>query len=180
MGAGEVPGAEAVWADPSNYRAANRLTYACVVVHVTDGHASARPVAEMWRQPNHGSSAHFVVGQDGAVLQCVRLKDVAYHAHAANGRSVGVEHCCRTPKELGADDPGLPPSPELYAASAKLVAHLLKAAGLLVDRSETLLGHREADPATTHFDCPDGAWDWGVYLSLVDAEYAKLDAFPVG
>lgn len=168
----EVPMARAAWAHPSNYRAAARQSYRRVVIHVTDGHGDALPVAQMWQQPHHGSSAHFIVGQAGETLQAVRLRDVAWHAHDANGDSVGVEHCARTPRELGPTDPGLPPSDALYAASARLVAHLLKAAGLPATRGVTVVGHREADPKTTHDDCPDGAWDWGRYMALLESEMA--------
>lgn len=168
----EVPMAKPAWAHPTNYRAGHRTGYNRVVVHVTDGHPDALPVAQMWQQPNHGSSAHLVVGQAGEVYQAVRLKDVAWHAHAANWDSVGVEHCARSPGELKKGDPGLPPSDALYAASAKLVAYLLRAAGLQAVRHVTVLGHAEADPATTHKDCPDGCWDWGKYMDLLSKEMA--------
>lgn len=168
----EVPMAVPAWAHPTNYRTAHRTGYNRVVIHVTDGHGSALAVAQMWQQPDHKSSAHFVVGQAGEAYQAVRLKDVAWHAHAANWDSVGVEHCARSPGELGRGDPGLPPSPALYATSAKLVAHLLKAAGLAAARGVTVIGHAAADPATTHADCPDGAFDWAVYWPLLLQEMA--------
>jgi len=171
---GECPGTTLVLAHPTNYRAADRITFERIVIHVTDGHANAMPVAEMWQEPNHKSSAHFVVGQDGVVLQAVLLRNVAYHAHAANTTSVGIEHCARTPKELGPNDPGLPPSDAQYAASARLVAWLCKAAALPVDQT-TIQGHAEIDPVTTHRECPLGAgWDWQRYMQLVRDEHAKL------
>lgn len=168
----EVPMATPVWAHPTNFRVANRVTYNRVVVHVTDGHGNALPVAQMWQEPDHKSSAHLVVGQAGETYQCVRLKDVAWHAHTANWDSIGVEHCARTPGELSKTDPGLPPSPSLYAASAKLVAYLLKAAGLKAVRGVTVVGHAECDPDTTHEDCPNGAFDWGAYWPLLEKEMA--------
>src|SRR4029077_11944770 len=125
-----------------------------VIVHCTDGHERAQPVAEMWSDPvigNDGkprpSSAHFVVGQQGEVFQAVRLVDTAWHAHAVNALSVGVEHCARTPGELskpGYADPGLPPSDALYAASAKLVAWLCVQLGVTPSRV-CIMGHAEAD-----------------------------------
>ncbi len=171
----EVPAATMVPAHPSNYRTATRLTFSRVVIHITDGRGDPYAVAEMWQEPNHGSSAHFVIGQDGAVLQCVRLKDVAQHAHAANGTSIGIEHCARSPKELGPADMGLPLSEAQYLASARLVAYLCKAAGLEVSR-DVIIGHAETDPATTHTDCPGGAFDWGVYMPLVLSAYRDLEA----
>lgn len=170
---GEVLGVEMVPADPTNYRAGERDSYSKVVIHVTDGHADPRPVAEMWQQAHHGSSAHFVVGQDGTILQTVHLVDIAYHAHAANAYSVGIEHCARSPGELGSTDPGLPVSDAQYQASARLVAYLCRAAGLEPTR-DTIRGHCEIDLQTTHQDCPNKIWDWGRYMQLVADESARL------
>lgn len=176
----EVPVASRmILADRSNYglRPATFHGYSEVVIHCTDGHEKAEPVAQMFAKPLAGgkhAAAHFVTGQDGEVIQCVPLAFAAYHAHAANAYSVGVEHCARTPGELGKNDPGLPPSDALYAASARLVAYLLVAAHLPCDRDH-VKGHAEADPSTTHTRCPDGCgWDWDRYMSMVKVEYDKL------
>ncbi len=176
----DCPFAEFVEAHQSNYKTSARLAYKRVVIHVTDGHPSARGTAEFFatakddRDPPKASSAHFVVGQAPLeVLQCVRLKDIAYHCPGANTDGVGVEHAARTPKEWSSTDPGLPMTPDQYALSAKLVAWLLKAAGLPVDRDH-VLGHNEADPTTTHTDCPTGCFDFDVYMPLVQAAYDAL------
>lgn len=172
MGA-DYPAARWVPAHASNYRVANRQTVNLVVVHCTDGRARAEPVAEMWQEPNHGSSAHFVIGQDALVIQAVPLKDIAWHAHKANSYSIGIEHCARTPKELSPDDGGLPPSPEQYAASSKLVAWICLQYGIKPSRA-TIVGHNEADANTTHTECPTGCgWDWQKYMSLVLSEYEQ-------
>jgi len=172
----DYPDATWVPADATNFKRANRASFTNIVIHITHGHEHAQPVAEMWQEPNHGSSAHFVVGQDGTVLQAVRLKDVAWHAHAVNAYSVGSEHCARTPGSLNAADPGLPPSDELYAASAKLVAYLCNQMQLAPDRV-TIQVHAEIDKETTHADCPTGApWDWDSYIMLVENEFAALQA----
>lgn len=169
----DYPDAIFLPADPTNYRVANRDHVALIVIHCTDGHEHAQPVAEMWREPKHGSSAHFVVGQQGEVYQSVPVCHIAWHAHAANSYSVGIEHCARTPGELGKDDPGLPPSDELYAASARLVAWLCARLGVQPSRV-TIVGHSEADATTTHRRCPRGCgWDWQRYMTLVMQEYSK-------
>ena len=165
-----------VWlpAHPSNYRVSYRQRPTLIVIHCTDGHERAQPVAEMWREPNHGSSAHFVVGQNGEIFQSVMIKDVAWHAHSANSYSVGIEHCARTPGELGVDDPGLPPSDALYNASALLVARLCVRLGLPASRV-AIVGHNEADKQTTHTECPTGCgWDWPRYMGLVMAAREKI------
>lgn len=168
--------ASAIWtpADPTNYRRGRAVKApTLIVIHCTDGHPQAEGVAEMWQQPRHLSSAHFVVGQDGAVIQAVRIADTAWHAHGANACSVGIEHCARTPGEWSATDPGLTPSDALYGASAKLVAWLCVTLGLRAGRA-AIVGHAEADSTTSHRRCPNGCgWDWTHYMDLVTAEYAR-------
>lgn len=169
--------ATAVWAHPNNYGTRGiRTNYIEVTIHCTDGKSYARPVAEMWQDPNmkKKSSAHFVIDQDGTTLQCVPLRYAAYHAHDRNVFSVGIEHCARTPREFTKTDPGLPPSSAQYLASARLVAYLLVAAGLPPDRTH-VRGHAESDKKTTHDRCPEGCgWNWDYYMTLVREEYAKL------
>jgi len=172
----EYPPASCLPADPSNFRRDNRTSFQYIVIHCTDGHPRAQPVAEMWQQPKHGSSAHFVIDQDGTVIQCVALSDVAWHAHVVNAASVGIEHCARTPHELGPTDPGLPPSDAQYAASAKLIAWLCRRAGLEPSR-DVIQGHAEIDPSTTHLDCPTGCgWDWVRYMTAVQREFDAWDS----
>lgn len=174
----DYPFATAVPADTSNYRTASRRAYSVIIVHITDGRGDALPVAQMWQKPGHGSSAHFVIGQDGTMIQAVALKDVAWHSHDCNGVSVGVEHCARSPGEppWPKDDPGLPLSEAQWEASAKLVAWLLTSAGLPCDRKH-VLGHAEADAKTTHSDCPTGVaggWDWDAYMARIAAQMEAL------
>jgi N-acetyl-anhydromuramyl-L-alanine amidase AmpD len=176
----DYPGALWVPAHSSNYHHVDegRANPTLIVIHCTDGGKLAQNTADMFatpqwkRQPPVASSAHFVVGQDGAVIQCVRVRDIAYHAHAANSYSVGVEHCARTPRELGPDDLGLPPSEPLYAASARLMAWLCRSYGIQPTRV-SIVGHAEADATTTHTQCPDGCgWDWERYIGMVQAEFS--------
>lgn len=195
----EYPGALWLPAHPRNYTAAERDVAADVdriVHHGTSGRAYARAVTEMWQQPpeppaKHGTSAHFVVGLDGdarhppdpaspaggvVVYQTVLLKDVAQHAHDANGRSVGVEICMREPNEpsFPRGDPGLPPTPAIYAAVAKLSAWLCWRARKLPTRT-VLVGHAEVDAKTTHRGCPESCgFQWSVFMPLVSAEFAAI------
>ena len=173
MTAAEYPSALWMPADKTNFYPAGRSTYRYVIVHATDGHGDPKAVAEMWQQAHHGSSAHFVVGQLGEVIQAVGLDAVAYHAHSANRSSVGIEHCCRTPGELGPHDLGLKPSPVQLAASAKLIAWLCQRAGLPVTR-ETVRGHAECDIVTTHTGCPTSA---GLDIDAL-VELARAAAMP--
>jgi N-acetyl-anhydromuramyl-L-alanine amidase AmpD len=166
----DYPLAKFMPAHSTNYRKSGREKPHRIVCHITDGHEHAEPVAEMWQQPHHGSSAHFVIGQDGTVIQSVTIADIAWHAHEANADSIGIEHCARTPHELGKSDPGLPPSDALYRASARLVAWLCHAYGIMPSRV-AIVGHNEADKTTTHALCPTGNWDWARYMGMVAEEY---------
>lgn len=172
MAQADYPMATWIGADVSNFHMGRKATVNKVVIHITDGRGQAYPVAQMWQGSGHGTSAHFVIGQDATVIQSVRLSDTAWHAHDANASSVGIEHCARSPKQrdFGPDDPGLPPTPAQYHASAELVAWLLQKYNLPCDRQH-VLGHKEADSKTDHDDCPTGNWDWAVYWPMVQAAY---------
>lgn len=159
----------AIWtpAHASNFRKAGRSGFSKIVVHCTDGRPDPHAVAQMWQTRDHKSSAHFVVGQEGLIIQSVSVADVAWHAHAMNAISVGIEHCARSPRELGASDPGLPPSEAQLASSARLCAWLCKTGEIKVSR-ENILGHAECDVATTHADCPTGCGlDLDAYVARV-------------
>src|SRR5438552_1034099 len=80
-------------------------------------------------------SAHYVIGQDGRIVQLVSEADTAYHAGRfdVNLRSIGIEH------EAG---PAMPPSDALYAASAQLHAEIASRHGLALRVGTTVLPHR--------------------------------------
>jgi hypothetical protein len=121
--------------------------------------------------------------QNGDIIQFVREQDTAWHAGGANRRSIGIEHVAiqqggaRYPRPDGSVQtyPYTPPTDAEYRASAALVAHLCQKYGLTPDRT-TIIGHLEADPGTPHTSCPDGAWDWDLYLALVGESFAALPA----
>jgi hypothetical protein len=142
-----------------------------IVIHITAGRANIAGPISWFQNPQSGVSAHYIVGQDGEVVQMVHEADVAFHARSANSDSIGIEHVARPAGTLQADDAGLMPTDAQYAASTALVRHLALTHGVPLDRAH-IQGHREADPQTTHTGCPDGAWDWDRYMSLVLAPEA--------
>ena len=117
-----------------------------VVIHITDGGARIDGTVAWFKAPRKpdGSelkvSAHYVVGQDGEIVQMVAERDVAYHANSANGRSIGIEHCARSVGALGASDKGLKPTQAQYEASAALVRDICTRLGIPIDRVH-VLGH---------------------------------------
>lgn len=98
------------------------------------------------------ASAHYGVGLDGRLYQWVNERDAAW-TNGATGRggvgdnldSITIEH------EDGGDFDG-PRTPELYAASAMLVADICERYAIPCDRDH-VIGHRECDYASTR--CPD-------------------------
>ena len=100
-------------------------------------------------------SAHYIVGQSGDIVQCVHDNDIAWHASAVNGDSLGIEHCASNVYHN-------PPVQAQYEASARLVCWLCNQYGIPLDRDH-IVGHAEASPQDNH-DCPSAAWDWDTYM----------------
>lgn len=49
-----------------------------VIVHGTAGFGSAEEVARFFQQPETKAATHYVIGQDGTVVQCVRESEAAW------------------------------------------------------------------------------------------------------
>lgn len=64
---------------PNRYEGRDR-TVDTIVMHYTASKGSASAVAALFAQPSRKASAHFVVGRDGVVWECVDLADGAWHA----------------------------------------------------------------------------------------------------
>jgi len=173
----EYPGASRFApAHPSNYRAVRTpRDIRQVVIHITDGGSRITGTIGWFQNPNQRNargepihvSAHYVVGRDGEVVQMVRNNDIAWHANSANGHSIGIEHVANTR--------GLTPTEDEYRGSAGLVAWLCSQYNLPIDRTH-VLGHAEADPHTSHTDCPNAVWDWDHYMDCVREAAAALAA----
>jgi N-acetyl-anhydromuramyl-L-alanine amidase AmpD len=142
-----------------------------VVIHITDGGALAKNTAAYFADPKDKNgnpvkaSAHYVVGQAGEIYQCVREKDIAWHAGpSGNSDTIGIEHNARSAKELNKTDPGLPLTQVQYAASVALVKDICTRYKIPLDRAH-IIGHNEADPKNPHPDCPTGQWDWTYFMN---------------
>ncbi|MDI3387916.1 peptidoglycan recognition family protein [Streptomyces sp. B-S-A8] len=159
----DFPDAEWVPASRSNYTVSNRpSTYPVdfVVVHVTQ--ETYDDTLAIFQNPEAQVSAHYVVrSADGHVAQCVRDRDVGWHAGNwdYNTRSIGIEH------EGWVDRPEWF-TEAMYASSAELTAYLCATYGIAKDR-EHIIGHNEV-PGADHTD-PGRHWDWEHYMDLVNA-----------
>ncbi|MFF2225405.1 N-acetylmuramoyl-L-alanine amidase [Streptomyces globisporus] len=155
--------ATAMWvpAAPTNYTVPSRPAERRidrVVIHVAQ--QLFTPTAGIFRTPSKQVSAHYVVRSgDGHVAQCVREKDIAWHAGnwSWNTRSIGIEH------EGWVDRPEFF-TDVMYLRSAGLTADICDRHGIPKDR-EHIVGHHEV-PGSDHTD-PGVHWDWERYLRLV-------------
>jgi N-acetyl-anhydromuramyl-L-alanine amidase AmpD len=129
-----------------------------IVIHITDGGANINGTISWFQNPAARVSSHYIVGQDGEVVQMVRHNDVAWHAGNANGDSIGIEHVANTR--------GLNPTDIQYCSSAALVNWLCTQYGIPMDRVH-IVGHADADPNTTHRACPNAVWNWDYYMRMV-------------
>ncbi len=146
-------------ANAGNYRAVSGTrTIDKIVIHITDSGANIGSPISWFKNPAAKVSAHYVIGQDGEIVQMVAHNDVAWHAGSANGTSIGIEHVANTK--------GLNPTPAQMCASAALVTWLCDQFGITPVRAN-ILGHAEADGKTTHAACPNAVWDWVYYMDMI-------------
>jgi N-acetyl-anhydromuramyl-L-alanine amidase AmpD len=110
-------------------------------------------------------SSHYVIGQDGRVVQMVKQNDIAHHASSANSSSIGIEHVACTGRDQRSCPTVLPPSQSQLCSSAALVNWLCTGFGIPMDRQH-ILGHSEATPGDGH-NCPSSLWNWDYYIRLV-------------
>ncbi|MDQ0373928.1 N-acetylmuramoyl-L-alanine amidase [Cellulomonas humilata] len=175
--AAEYPGVR-VMASPAYNEGRRGQAIDRIVIHIT-GAPQSPHLGSWFTREDANTSAHYMVDQNGDILQFVREQDTAWHARGANRRSIGIEHVAvqqggaRYPRRDGTVStfPYTPPTEVEYRTSAALVAHLCRKYGLTPDRT-TIVGHREADLGTGHTSCPDGAWDWDLYMAMVAECYA--------
>jgi len=139
-----------------------------IVIHITDAPTTSSTV-NWFSNPDAEVSAHYLVGQDGEIVQLVSEDDTAWHARGSNSRSIGIEHVAvkRGGATYGSTHyPEMHPTDIQYSESSALVVHLCDKYGLTPDRT-TIIGHNEADSRTTHSTCPTGSWDWDHFMDLV-------------
>jgi N-acetyl-anhydromuramyl-L-alanine amidase AmpD len=162
------PGAIWIAAHADRYARRDTRIIEEIVLHITEGGTDKAEVTARnafgipkylqngkWKQ----QAAHYIIGRDGTVVQCVRHKDIAFHAGPANDWTIGIEHNTRsgTDKKLTAAQ---------YLKSAELVLWLCNKLGLAANRY-TISGHSEADPATTHSSCPGRVLKWDTYMAAI-------------
>lgn len=143
-------------ADPANAtrgRAGQKIDR--IVIHTVEG-SQGSAVATFGAKASH-VSAHYVVGKDGSVVQCVADADMAWHAGSANPTSIGIEH-------EGSSRSAATWTPALLDSSARLTRWLCDTYSIPIDRQH-IVGHSEVR-GETHGD-PGPHFDWAAYLERV-------------
>ena len=153
-------GAEWQGAAGANYTNANRERSHYIdrlVVHVVQGSVSS--AINTFQNPNSIVSAHYIVGDEGRVAQCVRHEDIAYHAGnwSYNKHSIGIEHGGWADKRATWTDAKI-------RSSAKLAAYCCRRHKIRVDRQHIIEHNRV--PGTDHY-CPGRYFPYDRYLRLI-------------
>ena len=148
-----------------NYSSRNGAAITHLVWHSTAGHYA--PSIDWLCNPAADASAHLVLREDGGeCTQLVKLAEKAWHAVAANGFSVGVEHA-----SMGR---GFATSSQLHE-SARVFGWLCWHLGIPpvfgLHRPEGIVRHRDLGVAGGgHVDGPSDAVWFGEYLPAVQHE----------
>jgi len=153
--------------DYGNFDKTNRpvdLKITSIVIHDTEG--SYQDTVKKFLDSHSYASIQYIVKPDGAIVEMVQNRDVAWHAGNwwYNVHSIGIEH-------IGTAANGASFTPAMYRASAKLVKYLSNKYGVPLDRGH-IIGHDNvpgitaASIPTMHVD-PGPFWDWQQYMFLL-------------
>ncbi len=128
-----------------------------LVVHVAQGTVAG--TVSWFQNSSANVSAHYVVGDRGAVFQCVRHEDVAWHASnwSYNKHSIGIEHGGYADNRKTWTDAKI-------RASARLAAYCCRRHKIRVDRQHIIEHNRV--PGTDHY-CPGRYFPYDSYLRLI-------------
>ena len=72
-----------------------------IMLHDTEGESTPEATVDYWDSNGAGVAAHFIVGRDGHVVQCVGLDQITHHAgfgNTGNNAAYGVEDESRDDK----------------------------------------------------------------------------------
>lgn len=174
MGA-DYPGA--IWIPTSHFwggHGGQKVSW--IILHGTAGGSSAQEVAGWFQTNNPPTSTHFIIGRDGAVVQCVNTSNSAWgngvesRGHASwwnpginpNLQTISIEHVKSDPS----NNQSLTKAQQ--DASFKLVAYLCAKHNIparAASASGGITGHFSIDPVNRSF-CP-GTYPWSELFSYL-------------
>jgi N-acetyl-anhydromuramyl-L-alanine amidase AmpD len=168
-GGDNYPGAEWIPAHSDRYTVRGSRDIEEIVLHITEGgtddaRVTAKHAFGIPKYLHNGKwkrqAAHYIVGRDGTVVQCVLHKNIAHHVGPANEWTIGIEHNTRAGIDTTLTG-------RQYLNSAQLVVWLGKRLGLPINR-HNVVGHSEADPDTSHSRCPGRVLNWETYMQAIE------------
>jgi N-acetyl-anhydromuramyl-L-alanine amidase AmpD len=129
-----------------------------LIMHHTSSAASAQRIGSFFSQPAAKVSSHYVVGQDGTIVQCVDDQSTAWHAGVSaflgrsnvNGFSIGIEMC-------NVGDGVDPYTDAQYKALGGLVAYILTTHHIKWDH---VTGHKDIALPKGRKDDPSVNFDY--------------------
>lgn len=146
-----------------NYNKGNGRKIEYLVIHYVGATGGAEANCKYFEKLYRGSSAHYFVGHNGEVWQCVEDKDIAWHCGALkykhkecrNKNSIGIEMCCR-------NSGGWYFEPATIAATIDLVKELMAKHNIPIEnviRHYDVTGKRCPEPYVRNVD------DWNLFKS---------------
>lgn len=153
-----------------NYKLGRKsITY--IVIHSEGG--SHLGSISWFKNPTSQVSAHYLVSQQGEIVQMVKDQNTAWAVFGLNAQSISVEH---EDKGQSSNGPGWI-TPTMLEKSAELVAMLMKKYNVPIGN---VIGHNEPwvqklaiagkHPGYVHSD-PGKYWPWSKYKELVMGFY---------
>jgi len=136
-----------------------------IVLHYTDG-PNAQSAIDHFLDQSSQVSAHYIIDRNGDIYQMVSDSDKAWHALAANARSIGIEHVAM---------PGQQMASAQQEASVALVKWLVATYAVPLSN---IKGHRFAPGNAGKTDCPDHLFGPATEAAVSDwvAEYIAPSA----
>lgn len=136
-----------------------------IVIHITDG--SFRGSLEWIKNPQSQASYHFLIPEDGKIIQLVEIDDTAWHAGKVvkptwSGIKLGVNPNSYTLGIALVGTPNTVFSPNQFLGLCALVAWLSERVGIVIN-PQTIVFHREirADKI-----CPGYKIDKGLVVAV--------------
>jgi hypothetical protein len=128
-----------------NQSSRNGARITSIVQHYTTSRSIDGTISH-FLSPSSRVSSHYIIAQDGKIVQIVKDSDKAWHCLGFNANSIGIEHSA---------EPGDPLTDKQSASSARLVNWLVKEYGISKDR---IYGHRWNPDNPGGTDCPGDLW----------------------
>ena len=137
---------EVKWVDGCpNQSSRNGSRISSIVMHYTTSR-NINGTISWFLNPASRVSSHYIIAQDGEIVQMVKDSVKAWHCAGFNATSIGIEHSAA---------PGDSLTQEQSNSSAKLVGWLVKEYGINEDR---IFGHRWNPDNPGGTDCPGDLW----------------------